>query len=213
MSEYEYIPDSITTLYYEDCCKLSNVRWDILVQVWIQKDNRIRGLRTELIVFDDIRELSEENKQIIRDLFDESIYDLESFLNSLFLMNEIGINYNDLATLSAIDLDASVTSGLSSAVTVSRSFKGSISKMFNKIISPLAEFHGLAPDTVALDSPYSLATKKNWIEVMFNQNDYVDNNKTTYNNLVNKLNEFNDRIDGNVGGMPVTIIRAYYNIE
>lgn len=34
--DYECESNSITTLYYESCCLLSDIRWDILVKVWIQ---------------------------------------------------------------------------------------------------------------------------------------------------------------------------------
>jgi hypothetical protein len=33
--------------------KYTDIRWDILIQVWIQKDNRGRGLKTEAIFFDE----------------------------------------------------------------------------------------------------------------------------------------------------------------
>jgi hypothetical protein len=37
--------------------KYADMRWDILVQVWQQKDNRGRGLKTELIIMDELIEI------------------------------------------------------------------------------------------------------------------------------------------------------------
>lgn len=40
MIEYEYIPGSITALYYEDCCKLSDIRADLLMKIMEQEENK-----------------------------------------------------------------------------------------------------------------------------------------------------------------------------
>lgn len=96
------------------------------------------------------------------DTFDEQSYDLQSFLESLYIMSQAGINYNDLGSTNLKELTDDTIEDFAKAMVVSRVFKESIASIFNNIIG--YEF--------------------------FNQADYSDpkTRKEAYNILVAQIN-------------------------
>lgn len=153
--------------------------------------------------------------------YDSDLYDLESFLNSLFLMNALDIKYDKFNEINLLDLDANDITGLSEAMVISRVFKGSIAKMFNKLLVPVSNNYDniiAFPDIVDMDDGKT-GTKRSLEDVEFKQSYYTGTNLEAYDKLTETLATFNTSYPGKHGigsplfGQDYVAIEAFYDIE
>ena len=142
--------------------------------------------------------------------YNSELYDLQSFLESLYLMDRAGINYKTLGSSDITSLNESNFDVIATSMVISRIFKGSISKMFNGILEPT---FNLLPDYIPLDAPNISATKHLWEDVELKQIDYDGTNFEAHSNLVNKLIELNEKQIVSIFGETAELVKAYYNIE
>jgi hypothetical protein len=118
--------------------------------------------------------------------FDEDLYDLQGFMESLYVMNQSGIDYNDLASADILSFDESTSQTFSKSMVISRVFKGSIEEMYNSLLYPT--YTSMA-DTIPVSlMPLIVYTKKAWDNVRFYQTDYDDETRLeAYTALLVKL--------------------------
>ncbi|MDD3191718.1 MAG: hypothetical protein PHP41_03085 [Bacilli bacterium] len=136
---------------------------------------------------------------------DASIYDTESFLESLYTMHKSGIDYTNLGATPVSSLDDPTIVELSKAMVISRTFKGSTAFMYNTILEPT---YNAMPASIP-----GVATKKSWDDVKFIQADYDGTKVESYNNLVAKFAELKQTQTVTFMGMDYDVSTAFYNID
>ena len=137
--------------------------------------------------------------------YNEALYDLQSFMESLYVMNQAGIDYKELDEVNILGFDEETSETFAKAMVISRVFKGSIEQMFNEMLLPT---YNSLPNVIPVSLvPYIAYSKKTWVDVKFNQADYEDKTrKEAYNLLVAKLESFKETIEVN----GVVILTAFY---
>ena len=118
--------------------------------------------------------------------FDAASYDLQSYLESLYLMKKAGFDYSNLSSISIAELSNEEIVGLSNSMVASRIFKGSIAKLFNELLQP---YYQLLPAI----NPLTFQSKKLWDDVKLDQTDYNGTAYDAHTNLVAKLTSLGDR--------------------
>ncbi|MFA6627959.1 MAG: hypothetical protein WCT17_05465, partial [Bacilli bacterium] len=117
--------------------------------------------------------------------FNVSLYDLQGFLESLYVMNQSGIDYKILQSANILNFDDNTTTTFSKAMVISRVFKGSIEKMFNTMLQPT---YTSMPDQIPVSfMPLVVYNKKAWDDVRFYQINYDGTRLLAYTNLIAKL--------------------------
>ncbi|MDD4212895.1 MAG: hypothetical protein PHY42_05835, partial [Bacilli bacterium] len=118
--------------------------------------------------------------------FNGNLYDLQGFLESLYVMNQADIDYDDLANTNILTFNDTTAATFAKAMVISRVFKGSIEQMFNTMLYPT---YNTMPAQIPVSiMPPIIYYKYDWDDVKFLQTDYDDETRlVSYNNLVAKL--------------------------